>query len=116
MCIYDGMYYLPSDSIRIKSQLSLYPRKLIFENCFPFFLYKNNYHPIPWRDSISRYLVPISSLAGEDEDTTRPRRRKGENVFFLLLCVCVDGLGTRSDIKESSLIEQLTRTWIVSVF
>jgi hypothetical protein len=38
-----------------------------------FFLFKN-YHSLPWRDSISRLIAPVSSVAGGD-DTTRPRRR-----------------------------------------
>jgi hypothetical protein len=30
-----------------------------------------NYYPTPWRDSISRPITPVSSVAGGD-DTTRP--------------------------------------------
>jgi hypothetical protein len=33
-----------------------------------------SHHPIPWRDSISRYIAPVSSVAGGD-NTTRPRLR-----------------------------------------
>jgi hypothetical protein len=33
-----------------------------------------SYHSIPWRDSISRPIAPISSAPGED-DSTRPRRQ-----------------------------------------
>jgi hypothetical protein len=34
-----------------------------------------SYHPIPWRDSMSRPIAPpVSSVAGGD-DTTRPRRQ-----------------------------------------
>jgi hypothetical protein len=33
-----------------------------------------NYHSMPWRDSISRRIAPVSSVAGGD-DTTRPRRQ-----------------------------------------
>jgi hypothetical protein len=36
------------------------------------FKYFLSYHPIPWRDSISRLIAPVSSRAGGD-DTTRPR-------------------------------------------
>jgi hypothetical protein len=32
-----------------------------------------NYHPLPWRDSISRPLVPVSLVEGGD-DTTPPGR------------------------------------------
>jgi hypothetical protein len=32
------------------------------------------YHTLPWRDSISRPVVPVSSVAGEN-DITRPRRQ-----------------------------------------
>jgi hypothetical protein len=35
---------------------------------------KKLYHPIPRRDSISRPIAPVSSVAG-GEDTTRPRRQ-----------------------------------------
>jgi hypothetical protein len=34
-----------------------------------------NYHPIPWRDSISRLIAPVSSVAGGDF-TIRPRRQE----------------------------------------
>jgi hypothetical protein len=37
------------------------------------FIFKK-YHPIPWRDSISRPIAPISSVAGGDV-TTRPIRQ-----------------------------------------
>jgi hypothetical protein len=33
-----------------------------------------SYHPMLWRDSISRPLAPVSSVEGGD-DTTRPRRQ-----------------------------------------
>jgi hypothetical protein len=32
------------------------------------------YHPIPWRDSISRPIAPISSMAGSD-DYARPSQK-----------------------------------------
>jgi hypothetical protein len=38
-----------------------------------FFRFKN-YHPVPWRDSISRPIAPVSSVAGGDY-TSRPHRQ-----------------------------------------
>jgi hypothetical protein len=35
-----------------------------------------SYHPMPWRDSISRHIAPVSSVAGGDDTivyTTPPR-------------------------------------------
>jgi hypothetical protein len=40
---------------------------------FLYLSYKS-YHPVPWRDSISRSIAPVYSVTGGD-DTTRPRRR-----------------------------------------
>jgi hypothetical protein len=40
-----------------------------------------NYHPISWRDSISRPIAQISSVAGGDI-TTRPRRQ-GQLTLFI---------------------------------
>jgi hypothetical protein len=34
-----------------------------------------NYHPVPWRDSISRPIAPVSSVAGGDD--TASLRRQG---------------------------------------
>jgi hypothetical protein len=34
-----------------------------------------SYHPIPWRDSISRLIALVSSVAGGDEPIHRPRRQ-----------------------------------------
>jgi hypothetical protein len=42
--------------------------KFIFLNFF------KSYRPVPWQDSISRPIAPISSVAGGD-DTTRPCRQ-----------------------------------------
>jgi hypothetical protein len=39
-----------------------------------------NYRPIYWRDSISRPIIPVSSVAGRD-DTTR-QRRQGPSGFY----------------------------------
>jgi hypothetical protein len=39
-----------------------------------------NYHPIPWRDSISRPITPVSSVAGGD-DPTRPHQ-----LFWCYIC------------------------------
>jgi hypothetical protein len=44
---------------------------------------KKNYHPIPWRESISRPISPISLVAGGD-DTTRPRRQGSSPAITLL--------------------------------
>jgi hypothetical protein len=43
------------------------------------FIIIKSYHPIPWRDSISRHIVPVSSAAGGD-DTSRPRRHPGHSI------------------------------------
>jgi hypothetical protein len=45
-----------------------------------FFVFKS-YHPIPWRDSISRPIDPVTSVAGGG-DMTRPRR-KGKGTTIL---------------------------------
>jgi hypothetical protein len=47
----------------------------VFECFFP-----KNYHPKSWRDSISRPIASVSSVAG-GEDTTRPLRQG--RIFFL---------------------------------
>jgi hypothetical protein len=41
-----------------------------------------NYHPIPWRDSISRPITTVSMVAGGD-DTTRQRRQGGKKVLCI---------------------------------
>jgi hypothetical protein len=34
-----------------------------------FYLFLKSYHPIPLRDSISRPIAPVSSMAGGDDNT-----------------------------------------------
>jgi hypothetical protein len=46
-------------------------------------LFLTTCHPIPWRDSISRPIAPVYSVAGGD-DTTRPRRQGLQAVFTWL--------------------------------
>jgi hypothetical protein len=41
--------------------------------------FNKSYHPMPWRNSISGPVAPISPVAGGD-NTTRPRRH-GEKGF-----------------------------------
>jgi hypothetical protein len=48
-----------------------YKPKLGTTAFFQMFLSPKSYHPIPWRDSISRPIAPISTVAGGD-DTTPP--------------------------------------------
>jgi hypothetical protein len=50
-------------------QMIKYERQALLMTCFTksyFFKFKN-YHPLPWRDSISRSISPISSVAGGDD-------------------------------------------------
>jgi hypothetical protein len=42
---------------------------------------KATYHPIPWRDSISRPIDPVSSVADGD-NSARPRRQGELRIFF----------------------------------
>jgi hypothetical protein len=51
--------------------ITLKPQEIFAQN--PFY-YLQSYHSIPWRDSISRPIATVSSVAGVDE-TTRPRRQ-----------------------------------------
>jgi hypothetical protein len=45
----------------------VFMEKMTTDKCF------KRYHPKPWRHSIARPIVSVTSAAGED-DTTRPRR------------------------------------------
>jgi hypothetical protein len=52
---------------------------------YDYFLFKRYSHPIPWRDSISRPIAPVSSVAGGD-DTTWPRRLQGNRRHWSNVC------------------------------
>jgi hypothetical protein len=56
-----------------------FPREKMYEKSAPgqlkIFFY-TSYHPIPWRDSISRPIAPISWVAGGDG--TPSARRRGQ--------------------------------------
>jgi hypothetical protein len=53
----------------------------VFHSFFNTFIL--NYHPIPRRDSISRPIAPVSSVAGGDD--TRRLRRPGQSIQLLWL-------------------------------
>jgi hypothetical protein len=69
-----------SGSVASRKFQSPLPRQVGKRSDFLYFSSKN-YHPIPWRDSISRPIISISSVA-VGEYTTRPRHHNFP-IFFL---------------------------------
>jgi hypothetical protein len=69
-----------------------------------------NYQPIPWRDSISRPIAPVSSVECGD-DTTRPRRHGNDRIWnftqlFNVMCTATAALKK----IETILSELITQT------
>jgi hypothetical protein len=49
------------------------------------YLFVKSFHPTPWRDSISRPIAPITSVAGGETNGTTPRAagaKGGEWLYF----------------------------------
>jgi hypothetical protein len=71
---------------------------------------KKSYLPIPWRDSISRPIAPVSSVECGD-DTTRPRRHGNDRIWnftqlFNVMCTATAALKK----IETILSELITQT------